>query len=205
MRPYRPRFGTVRTIWRDLDGYDTRVTRLRAWSGITGWRFESSSAHDAKAPHGGAFVVSGSVPAELLGHIRGNTPGQVRCSMVRSPRDRADTKAPLRPPPRLRLRRPSGGSCSQTGTPRVRGQGRLARRASEVDLAQPRPRFVAGGVQRGVHFRRRQARCWDERVQQRLGSTSARRGVDLAARQVGDHVLVAHLVVVERRRASREW
>jgi hypothetical protein len=28
-----------------LDVFDTRVTRLRAWSGITGWRFESSSAH----------------------------------------------------------------------------------------------------------------------------------------------------------------
>ncbi len=38
-------FPTIRTIWRDRDGYDTRVTRLRAWSGITGWRFESSSAH----------------------------------------------------------------------------------------------------------------------------------------------------------------
>jgi hypothetical protein len=55
MRPYRPRGGTIRTIWRDADGYDTRVTRLRAWSGITGWRFESSSAHLWKAPLGGAF------------------------------------------------------------------------------------------------------------------------------------------------------
>jgi hypothetical protein len=37
-----------------LDRYDTRVTGLRAWSGITGWRFESSSAH-RKALHRGAF------------------------------------------------------------------------------------------------------------------------------------------------------
>jgi hypothetical protein len=35
------------------------VTRLRAWSGITGWRFESSSAHSRKPyPLSGAFVVS---------------------------------------------------------------------------------------------------------------------------------------------------
>src|SRR3954447_13191240 len=27
------------------DGSDTGVTRLRAWSRLTGWRFESSSAH----------------------------------------------------------------------------------------------------------------------------------------------------------------
>ena len=58
MRPYRPHFGTIRTIWCDSDGYDTRVTRLRAWSRITGWRFESSSAH-RKALHSGAFRVLG--------------------------------------------------------------------------------------------------------------------------------------------------
>jgi hypothetical protein len=28
-----------------LDVSDTRVTRLRAWSTLSGWRFESSSAH----------------------------------------------------------------------------------------------------------------------------------------------------------------
>jgi hypothetical protein len=38
---------------------DTRVTRLRAWSGITGWRFESSSAHLRKPCVRGAFVVLG--------------------------------------------------------------------------------------------------------------------------------------------------
>ena len=59
MRPYRPRAGTLRTIWPDRDGYDSWVTRLRAWSGMTGWRSESSSALDAKAPHVEAFVVLG--------------------------------------------------------------------------------------------------------------------------------------------------
>ncbi len=33
------------TLLHDLDVFDSWVTRLRAWSGITGWRFESSSAH----------------------------------------------------------------------------------------------------------------------------------------------------------------
>ena len=39
------------------DGGIGRRARLRAWSGITGWRFESSSAHLGKARSGGAFVV----------------------------------------------------------------------------------------------------------------------------------------------------
>jgi hypothetical protein len=60
MRPDRPRARTIRTIWRDSDGYDSRVTRLRAWSGITGWRFESSSAHLREAPVYGASRVSGA-------------------------------------------------------------------------------------------------------------------------------------------------
>jgi hypothetical protein len=37
-------------------------TVLRAWSGLTGWRFESSSAHLTKAPLGGAFCVLGVSP-----------------------------------------------------------------------------------------------------------------------------------------------
>jgi hypothetical protein len=60
MRPYRPRDHTIWTLLHDLDGSTLRPTRSRAWSGITGWRFEPSSAHAAKAPHVGAFVVLGS-------------------------------------------------------------------------------------------------------------------------------------------------
>jgi hypothetical protein len=33
---------------------------LRAWSGITGWRFESSSAHLEKPRPAGLFAFSGS-------------------------------------------------------------------------------------------------------------------------------------------------
>ena len=44
------RFSDVLHAMNASDGSDTRVTRLRAWSGITGWRFESSSAHLSKAP-----------------------------------------------------------------------------------------------------------------------------------------------------------
>ena len=73
MRPYRPRGGTIRTIWHATDGYDTRVTRLRAWSGITGWRFESSSAHVAKAPRGGAFSLVG-VAGRRRGELLAATP-----------------------------------------------------------------------------------------------------------------------------------
>ena len=69
--------GTIRTIWHATDGYDTRVTRLRAWSGITGWRFESSSAHRAKAPHSGAFrVLDDHSPASAS--ARGNARGNIR-------------------------------------------------------------------------------------------------------------------------------
>ena len=39
----------------------------------------------------------------------------------------------------------------------------------------------------------------DERVQQRLDRGARRRGVDLAAGEVSDHVLVAHLVALEQR------
>ena len=39
------RFPLVLDAGARSDASDTRVTRLRAWSGITGWRFESSSAH----------------------------------------------------------------------------------------------------------------------------------------------------------------
>jgi hypothetical protein len=59
VRPHRPRAGTIRTIWHALGGYDTRVTRLRAWSGITGWRrFESSSAHKSEGPAPRGFCRS---------------------------------------------------------------------------------------------------------------------------------------------------
>ena len=47
---------------------------------------------------------------------------------------------------------------------------------------------------RVVDVRRR-----DERVQQRLDRAARRRGVELAAREVGDHVLVGHLVAVHQR------
>ena len=59
IRPYRPHAGTIRTIWHGTDGYDPRVARLRAWSGITGWRFESCSAHAREAPRCGAFSLPG--------------------------------------------------------------------------------------------------------------------------------------------------
>jgi hypothetical protein len=48
--------------WRDSDGYGIR--EAEAWSGITGWRFESSSAYHAKAPHGGALSFLGVVLPE---------------------------------------------------------------------------------------------------------------------------------------------
>jgi hypothetical protein len=59
MRPHPPRDHTIWTLLDDLDGPTLCRARLRAWSGITGWRFESSSAHHAKAPLVGAFCRSG--------------------------------------------------------------------------------------------------------------------------------------------------
>jgi hypothetical protein len=81
MRPDRPQIGTIRTIWRERDGYDSRVTRLRAWSGITGWRFESSSAH-RKALNSEHFRFVRPMPATpwALGNVRRDTatPGSIR-------------------------------------------------------------------------------------------------------------------------------
>src|SRR5438045_9476698 len=57
MRPDRPRDHTIWTLLHDLHGSTLWVTRLRAWSGATGWRFESSSARE-KALHSGAFALS---------------------------------------------------------------------------------------------------------------------------------------------------
>src|SRR4051794_40056830 len=46
------------------DGGIGRRARLRAWSGITGWRFESSSAHQEKGPHQAGLSRSGRVPLD---------------------------------------------------------------------------------------------------------------------------------------------
>jgi hypothetical protein len=45
-----PRDHTIWTLLHDLDGSRLRPTRLRAWSGTTGWRFESTSAHRSEGP-----------------------------------------------------------------------------------------------------------------------------------------------------------
>src|SRR3954454_2508639 len=50
------------------DGGIGRRARLRAWSGITGWRFESSSAHLEKPRPAGLFAFSGSTPV-VGGHF----------------------------------------------------------------------------------------------------------------------------------------
>jgi hypothetical protein len=58
------------------DGSDTRVTRLRAWSGITGWRFESSSAHGKPPAQRGVPAPAGTRAAPVSqdgGSARGNT------------------------------------------------------------------------------------------------------------------------------------
>src|SRR5215212_8317725 len=53
------------------DGGIGRRARLRAWSGITGWRFESSSAHSEKPRSAGLFAFSGSTAA-VGANFRGN-------------------------------------------------------------------------------------------------------------------------------------
>ena len=61
MRPYRPRGWTIWMFLHDLDVIDTRLPRLRAWSGLTGCRFESSSAH-RKALQSRAFRIVRATP-----------------------------------------------------------------------------------------------------------------------------------------------
>ena len=53
-RSHAPRRGLYCASPR-ADGGIGRRARLRAWSGITGWRFESSSAHRTKSPHSRGF------------------------------------------------------------------------------------------------------------------------------------------------------
>jgi hypothetical protein len=83
IRPDRPDPRTMWTFWRALDGYDRRDTRLRAWSGITGWRFESSSAH-LKAPQTGAFLFAGC-RLRRSARVRGNFVRRRASSRTRSP------------------------------------------------------------------------------------------------------------------------
>ena len=80
--------------------------------------------------------------------------------------------------------------------PDVRDPGRLVAEAlGDEPLAVARAGQHVDAVRvRVVHVRSR-----DERVQQRLDRRARRRRVDLAARQVGDHVLVAHLLALEHR------
>src|SRR4029078_8303844 len=52
------------------DGGIGRRARLRAWSGITGWRFESSSAHAEKPRLAGLFAFSASSPERGVNNSR---------------------------------------------------------------------------------------------------------------------------------------
>ena len=79
------------------DGGIGRRARLRAWSGITGWRFESSSAHVRKPRKCGAFFVLGDdrSPERRWGALRDN--GATTCThgWGQSPPRRAMAHEPL--------------------------------------------------------------------------------------------------------------
>src|SRR4029079_9781403 len=69
------------------DGGIGRRARLRAWSGITGWRFESSSAHSEKPRSAGLFASLRPIAA-VGGHFlwqRPLTSGPQRCGPDRGP------------------------------------------------------------------------------------------------------------------------
>jgi hypothetical protein len=76
MRPYRPGDHTIWTPAHDLDGPTLSRARLRAWSRLTGWRFESSSAHE-KALLSGAFALSLGT-RRTRRRARGNILGNIR-------------------------------------------------------------------------------------------------------------------------------
>ena len=74
LRPLRPDPCSFWTLAHDLDVSDTWVRRLRAWSTLSGWRFESSSAH-WKATHLRGFRRQrGGTCSQRRDHIRGQTP-----------------------------------------------------------------------------------------------------------------------------------
>ncbi len=76
------------------DGGIGRRARLRAWSGITGWRFESSSAHLGKPRSAGLFSFRGKSPCgeRFVATPMRTTPrlasGCVSCSASRTARSR---------------------------------------------------------------------------------------------------------------------
>jgi hypothetical protein len=79
----------------DFDGSTLHVARLRAWSGITGWRFESASAHRAKAPLVGAlsFLTHVGAPGEELSWQRPLANGEPRVlEVVRAARGGVRTR-----------------------------------------------------------------------------------------------------------------
>ena len=132
------------------DGSDTRGTRLRAWSGITGWRFESSSAHlESPAYAGLSSVLAMAGRSELApANARGPRLGNARAAVT------AESNAAMRPESVL-VRRSAHGQFAQAGVRRARAGdlqahvARLGRRlqvARRVDTAL-RPRCAIRGCQ----------------------------------------------------------
>src|SRR5215207_1079270 len=70
------------------DGGIGRRARLRAWSGITGWRFESSSAH-RRRPCNSAFVAPAARRAASRAIARVGT----HCPLRASPSDRSGSES----------------------------------------------------------------------------------------------------------------
>ena len=137
-RALRPGQGYTRRRPR-ADGGIGRRARLRAWSGITGWRFESSSAHSEKPRSAGLFAFSG-----------------VRWCGVRPPArvarrghpDKASFSAAAAACPRSRRPSPSGTRARGAYLAIARYERGLLPGGHRVQRTRRRPRVVGSPPQR---------------------------------------------------------
>ena len=117
---------------------------MRAWSAITGWRFESSSAHLRKPRRGGAFVGSqatradAALPLDIGGKAR--RVGRIDMGASRSDRPRIRPRKGLFPLPP-----PAGSHLRRRCVTQLR---REAQRSRRKDSSCAAPRCIRMGARR---------------------------------------------------------
>ena len=159
------------------DGGIGRRARLRAWSGITGWRFESSSAHSEKPRSAGLFAFSGFSIGPGGEHLAATplTTGEQPCSPVFSNREAA----------------------MSVHFDRVRGRWIVRWRDNgQAAGAEVRRRGGGAGLRGGTARRRR--RCAERGACRAARGARRRPGRRLRVRDGGRHALAVRVPPVRR-------
>ena len=166
------------------DGGIGRRARLRAWSGITGWRFESSSAHLRKPRSAGLSSFSGRSLARGGRTFRGNASGNwgTPCAPACSPRAEAPMSVHYDREPRP-LASCAGARTAGSGRRRfadedeARGVRRASRRAGRRASTARAVRPPSGRRRwRLRSTRRRDGSRWRFVFRQSDGTLTTRRG-----------------------------